>query len=92
MKLYKIDRSSKFKHEYRKIAKRGNNMDLLEDVITLLAHDIPLPQKYHDHALKGNWLGYRECHIAPDWLLIYKIEADVLILVLQRTGSHSDLF
>ena len=72
--------------------KRGLNIDLLEIVIATLALGEPLPDKNKDHALTGNWIGHRECHILPDWLLIYRIEDDVLVLTLARTGSHSDLF
>lgn len=67
-------------------------IELLEEVVTLLAMGEPLPDKNRDHDLSGNWAGYRECHIRPDWLLIYRIENDVLMLTLTRTGSHSDLF
>ena len=89
---YEVRHSSKFRREYGKMAKRGYDMKKLDDVIILLAQGLPLPPKYKDHALKGNWNGFRECHIAPDWLLIYRYEENVLILVLQRTGTHSDLF
>lgn len=58
----------------------------------ILANGETLPPKYKDHELKGNYQGHRECHIEPDWLLIYKIENDILILTLTRTGTHSDLF
>ena len=67
-------------------------MNLLKEVITLLAMGETLPEKYKDHALTGNWSEHRECHIQPDWLLIYRIQDDVLVLTLSRTGSHSDLF
>ncbi len=72
--------------------KRGLNIDLLETVIATLALGEPLPDKNKDHALTGNWIGHRECHILPDWLLIYRIEEEVLILTLARSGTHSDLF
>jgi len=72
--------------------KRGYNESLFNKVLTLLAAGKPLAEKYHDHALHGEYTGYRECHITPDWLLVYKIKANVLILVLHRTGTHSDLF
>ena len=72
--------------------KRGFKMDLLEDVITLLAMGEVLPDKNKDHALTGNRIGHRECHILPDWLLVYRLEDDVLVLTLTRTGTHSDLF
>ena len=72
--------------------KRGFKMDLLEDVITLLAMGEVPPDKNKDHALTGNWVGHRECHILPDWLLVYRLEDDILVLTLTRTGTHSDLF
>lgn len=67
-------------------------MELLENVIALLAMGESLPPENRDHELTGNWRGHRECHIQPDWLLIYRVEADVLVLTLARTGTHSDLF
>ena len=72
--------------------KRGLKIDLLDDVIRLFSEGKALPEKNHDHLLTGNWVGHRECHIQPDWLLIYRIENDVLILTLSRTGTHTDLF
>ena len=92
MTKYKIDRSSRFKREYRLAKKRGYDIALLFEVIEILADGKPLPAKYKDHALSGKWSGNRECHITPDWLLIYQIKDDVLILVLVGTGTHSDLF
>lgn len=71
--------------------KRGLKISLLDEVITLLSNGEDLPEKYRDHVLVGNWVGHQECHILPDWLLIYRIENDVLVLTLSRTGSHSDL-
>lgn len=84
--------SAKFKRDYKKIVKRGYNIALLEEVLSLLQQGVTLPEQYHDHSLSGNYAGYRECHITPDWLLIYKVEQNVLILTLTRTGTHSDLF
>ena len=81
-----------FKKDYKRIIKRGYDPRLLEEVITLLAMQQPLPIKYRDHSLTGNYEGFRECHITPDWLLIYRIDHKELILYLTRTGSHSDLF
>lgn len=81
-----------FKKDYKRIVKRGYNISLLEEVVGQLANKIPLPKKYEDHGLSGNYVGFRECHITPDWLLIYKIDDNELILCLTRTGSHSDLF
>ena len=72
--------------------KRGLKITLLDEIIAKLALGEPLDESNHDHPLSGNWARHRECHILPDWLLIYRIEEDVLVLVLSRTGSHSDLF
>lgn len=71
---------------------RGCNQEHLKNVLSLLAKQKALPEKYKDHNLSGNYKGYRECHIEADWLLIYKIYDDKLVLVVTRTGSHSDLF
>lgn len=81
-----------FKKDYKKILKRHLNIHDMETVIDMLANEQPLPEKYKDHALTGDWKGFRECHIQPDWLLIYEINNNELILYLTRTGSHSDLF
>ena len=88
---YVVKATSQFKKDYKLAMKRGLNISLLDDAITLLSKGEPLSEKYRDHALTGNWLGHRECHILPDWLLIYRIEENVLLLTLSRTGSHSDL-
>ena len=72
--------------------KRGLKITLLDEIIAKLALGEPLDESNHDHLLSGNWARHRECHILPDWLLIYRIEEDVLVLALSRTGSHSDLF
>lgn len=72
--------------------KRGLKIELLEKVVELLAMGEALPEKNRDHELSGNWVGHRECHIQPNWLLVYRIEDDVLVLTLARTGTHSDLF
>lgn len=82
--------SSKFKKDYKTIIKRNYHLQLLQDVLTILCNEQPLSPKYKDHTLSGNYEGHRECHITPDWLLIYKIEHNILILT--RTGTHSDLF
>lgn len=84
--------SSKFKKDYKRVMKQGKDPDVLFRVIDLLAREQPLPDQYRDHALSGNYTGHRECHLQPDWLLIYKQELDRLTLTLTRTGSHSDLF
>ena len=91
-KKYTANKSSQFKKDLKKAVKRGYDLNLLYEVLGLLERGIPLPLKNRDHALTGNWKGFRECHVAPDWLLIYKIEGSTLILTLQRTGTHSDLF
>lgn len=72
--------------------KRGKNLKKLRDVVKMLQENKPLPPKYKDYPLVGNWIGHRECHIEPDWLLVYKIEKNELILVLCHTGTHSDIF
>ena len=84
--------TSQFKKDYKLAMKRGLDISLLEDIIAKLALGESLPEKNRDHALSGNWNGYRECHILPDWLLIYKLEDNILILTLARTGTHSNLF
>ncbi len=91
MTKYTVKFTSQFKKDYKLAIKRGLNIALLENVISKLANGEPLEEKNVDHALSGNWAGHRECHIQPDWLLIYRIFDDVLVLSLSRTGSHSDL-
>lgn len=81
-----------FKKDYKRIYKRGCDIKLLEEVIAMLAKGESLPAKYKDHQLMGNYNQCRECHILPNWLLIYEINDDELILYLTRTGTHSDLF
>ena len=92
MTKYTIKHTTQFKKDYKLAKKRHLDTDLLKDIITKLANGETLPDKYRDHALSGNWIGHRECHINPDWLLIYRYEDDVLVLTLARTGTHSDLF
>ncbi len=89
---YTVKPTTQFKKDYKLAMKRGLKISLLEDVVVALAMGELLPEKNKDHALTGNWAGYRECHILPDWLLVYRIEDDVLVLILARTGAHSDLF
>ena len=84
--------TTQFRKDYKQAMKRGLKIALLEDVVGHLAMGEPLPEKNRDHALTGDWIEHRECHIQPDWLLIYRIEGDVLVLTLARTGTHSDLF
>ena len=91
MTKYTVKFTSQFKKDYKLAIKRGLKIDLLDNVVRTLAAGEELSEKNKDHALTGNWLGHRECHILPDWLLIYRIEDDVLVLTLARTGTHSDL-
>ena len=84
--------TSKFKKEYKAAIKRRMDIDKLDNIIRILARGEELPKKNSDHELIGEWKGYRECHIEPDWLLIYKIQDDLLLLTLTRTGTHSELF
>ena len=84
--------TGRFKKSLKLTKKRGLDLTLLDNVITMLQNDIPLEEKYRDHELKGKYQGFRECHIQPDWLLIYLKENDVLTLTLVDTGTHADLF
>ena len=83
-------RSSQFKRDVKKAAKRGKDLEKLRVLLSLLIQGKPLPSEYQDHLLKGNWKGYRDVHIEPDWLLIYK--ADDNNLWLARTGTHAEIF
>ncbi len=89
---YGIVLTSLFKKDLKTVKKRGYDLKLLNDVVDTLAMGLPLDEKYKDHRLIGNYQGCRECHITPDWLLIYEISEDEIILYLTRTGTHSDLF
>ena len=90
--MLEIKFTSKFKKDYKLIKKRGMNINLLKEIVNKLANNILMEEKYKDHELMGNYKGFRECHIQPDWLLIYLIEDNKLTLTLSRTGTHSDLF
>ena len=92
MMKYTIKHTSQFKKDYKLAKRRGLNLSLLKEIISQLANGEQLEEKYRDHDLSGDWKGHRECHIQPDWLLVYRIEDDVLILTVSRTGTHSDLF
>lgn len=89
--IYELILTSKFKKSLKRAKKRGLDISLLEQVVDKLQNDIELEDKHHDHNLKGNFAGFRECHVQPDWLLIYLKEEDILTLTLVDTGSHSDL-
>lgn len=89
---YTVKPTTQFKKDYKRAMKRGLKIELLEKIVELLAMGEALPEKNRDHELSGNWDGHRECHIQPEWLLVYRIEDNVLVLTLTRTGTHSDLF
>lgn len=89
---YTIKYTTQFKKGYKAAVKRNLPINLLDNIIKTLANGEKLPEKNRDHALEGNLKGHRECHIAPDWLLVYYIDDDVLVLTLTGTGTHSDLF
>ena len=90
--MYRIRPTTKFQKDVKRLKKRGYDLSSLTKVIQILADGKSLPPQNRDHALSGNYACFRECHIAPDWLLIYEISEDTLFLYLTRTGSHSDLF
>ena len=89
---YELQRTSQFKKDCKKMKKRGLDLQKLEAILDKLKVGEKLPDKNHDHELVGDLVGFRECHIAPDWLLVYYILNERLVLVCSRTGSHSDLF
>ena len=92
MKKYKLAVSNKFKKSLERAKKRGLDISLMDDIVEKLLCRIPREQKYKDHPLKGEFKGFRECHIQPDWLLVYLVENDILTLTLVDTGSHADIF
>lgn len=90
--MLRIVPSNKFKKDLKLAVKRGYDIKLLENVVNRLANEEPLEPKYKDHTLSGDYSGFRECHITPDWLLVYQVINDELVLFLSRTGTHSNLF
>ena len=90
--MLKVVLSTRFRKDLKTASKRGYNLELLNDVVDKLASRQQLPEKNRDHELSGDYAGFRECHVAPDWLLVYRVVEEDLILYLMRTGSHSDLF
>ena len=84
--------TTQFKRDYKLAMKRNWDISLLDECIRMIATGVELPPKFRDHDLRGKWTGHRECHVQPDWLLVYRTDGNDLILVLSRTGSHSDLF
>lgn len=90
--MYKIRPTARFQKDLKRAQKRGCDLDLLAAVLKQLEAGQALVQKYHDHPLVGDYSGCRECHITPDWLLVYEIDQEEMFLYLVRTGTHSDLF
>lgn len=90
--IYSVRFTTKFKKDLKLIKKQGKDLNKLYAVVEKIALGEGLDKKYKDHLLSGNYEGFRECHIEPDWLLIYQIDNEEIILLLSRTGSHSDLF
>ena len=89
---YRLVLTGKFKKSLKLAKKRGLDIGLMENVVDTLLQGLPLDEKYRDHELKGKYKGFRECHIQPDWMLIYLQEDDILTLTLVDTGTHADLF
>lgn len=90
--MYRVKFTNAYKRAYKLMKKRGANMDLLDNVVDQLRRGETLAPRYRDHSLSGKFQGFRECHIKPDWLLVYLIENDMLTLTLVDTGSHADIF
>ena len=90
--MYKLRFTNRIQRNIKLMKKRGKDLEKLKTVLNLLQQGIELPAKYKDHALTGNYIGCRECHIEPDWLLVYEIINEEFIILLLTTGSHSDLF
>ena len=90
--MYEVVLSNRFRKDLKLAAKRGCDLALLNSIVDRLAQGATLPAKHRDHSLTGDYIGFRECHIQPDWLLIYRTEGEALMLFLMRTGTHADLF
>ena len=90
--VLQIKQTKLFKKDLKTAFRQGCDLARLEEVIDILAAEQPLDKKYRDHALSGKLRRFRECHIAPDWLLIYEVQRDILVLALTRLGSHAKLF
>lgn len=90
--MLSLKTTTKFRKDYKRMKKQGKDLSLLQKVINDLLAEKILSEKHRDHALTGNYVGFRECHIQPDWLLIYAVDHGQLILTASRTGTHSDLF
>lgn len=89
---YEVKFTSQFKRDLKLAKKQGKDIDKLFDVISTIAEGRKLDEKYHDHNLSGDYAGCRECHVEPDWLLIYEVVNKVLVLMIYRVGTHSELF
>lgn len=92
MAKYTIKTTGSFKKDLKLAKRRGLSLNDLYDVVDILENDKPMPEKYHNHLLHGNYQGYWECHINPDWLLLYEKDTEIRIISLFRTGTHSDIF
>jgi mRNA interferase YafQ len=92
MKKYNLVFLNRFKKDLKQCVKRNLDISKMNAIVEMLLAGEKLPEKYQDHSLSGKWIRHHECHIQPDWLLVYLIEDDVLVLTLTRTGTHSDLF
>ena len=90
--MLRFKTTKQFEGDYRLMLKRGKGIEKLKTVIRQLVNQQPLESRYHDHALTGNLRGRRDCHIEPDWILIYRIDRDLYEIIFVRTGSHADLF
>ena len=90
--MYDVRMTSRYSKSYKKMRKRGLDMSLLDDVVESLRCGKALAPKYKDHALSGSYKGFRECHIKPDWLLVYAVDKNILVLALVNTGTHADIF
>ena len=91
-RMFEVVLSNRFRKDLKLAAKRGLRLDELDAIVEQLAAGQTLPERNRDHALTGDYIGFRECHIRPDWLLVYRVDGDALELFLFRTGTHTDLF
>ena len=90
--MLKPELSNRFKRDYDLLIRRGYDITRLDAVVLLLLQQIPLKSRHRDHPLKGKWRGYRGCHVADNWVLVYKVDGDKLKLMLSRTGTHVDIY
>ena len=89
---YDVQMSTRYRRDAERLERQGKKIKKLDDAVKLLRTGEPMPPQYRDHPLKGEWFGFRECHIEDDWILIYRIDKGELLLYLTRTGTHDDLF